>query len=59
MPLRDTGPYQEIKTPDKRLDAFLDLITPMFPLAEEALKTLGILATAVMPGLDPAIQLSN
>jgi hypothetical protein len=32
------------------------LITRMFPLAEEALKTLENFRSTVMAGLDPAIQ---
>ena len=33
-----------------------NLITQMFPLAEEAMKTLANFRSTVMAGLDPAIQ---
>jgi len=42
--------------PDKARAAFRDLMTRMFSLAEEALKTLANFRSTVMAGLDPAIQ---
>ncbi len=43
------------KIPDKA-SPFRNLITRMFPPAEEALKTLTNFRSPVMAGLDPAIQ---
>jgi len=39
-----------------QFEAYRDLITRMFPLAEEAMKTLANFHSTVMAGLDPAIQ---
>ncbi len=47
---------QYVTIPDQA-SPFRDLITRMFPLAEEAMKTLANFRSTVMVGLDPAIQL--
>ena len=39
-----------------QFEAYRDLITRMFPLAEEAMKTMANFRSTVMAGLDPAIQ---
>ena len=59
LPKREPGSHKGSRLNmlrSRKASPFRDLITPMFPPAEEAMKTLANFRSTVMAGLDPAIQ---